>query len=63
MPIQLQCHCRTLCREIGVVLLAALVVGGAVEHALERTSWAELYGSLVDRFGVRWMINLAAEQE
>lgn len=25
MPIQLQCHCRTLCREIGVVLLAALV--------------------------------------
>ena len=25
MPIQLQCLCRTLCREIGVVLLAALV--------------------------------------
>lgn len=25
MPIRLQCHSRTLCREIGVVLLAALV--------------------------------------
>lgn len=36
----------------------ALAQGGKAEHPLEKTSWADQYGSLVDKFGVRWMVNL-----
>jgi len=36
-----------------------LAAGGTVEMALQRTEWAEKYGSCVDRFGVRWMVNYA----
>lgn len=43
--------------EEGRRLFDALLDGGSVEHKLEKTGWAELYGSLVDRFGVRWMFN------
>jgi uncharacterized glyoxalase superfamily protein PhnB len=28
---------------------------------LQRTGWAELYGSFVDKFGVQWMINFEGE--
>ncbi|HET8985557.1 MAG TPA: VOC family protein [Trueperaceae bacterium] len=43
--------------EEGRRLFDALSEGGHVEHALEKTSWAEQYGSLKDRFGVQWMFN------
>jgi PhnB protein len=36
-----------------------LAAGGTVEMPLQRTEWAEKYGSCVDRFGVRWMMNYA----
>ncbi len=42
-------------------LYDALVVGGRQAHALEKTDWAELFGSLVDRYGVRWMFNYWTE--
>ena len=32
--------------------------GGRVIMALEKTSWSPGFGSLVDRFGVPWMINI-----
>ena len=35
----------------------ALAEGGEVEMALQATEWAELYGSLRDRFGVQWMLS------
>jgi len=38
-------------------LFDGLSGGGEVEMDLQRTGWAELYGSFADRFGVRWMIN------
>lgn len=38
-------------------LFEALSEGGQVESPLDKTGWSELYGSLTDRFGVRWMIN------
>lgn len=38
-------------------LFDALSVGGVIEHPLEKTGWAELYGSCADRFWVQWMIN------
>lgn len=43
--------------EEGRRLFEALGAGGRVEHPLEKTSWAEQYGSLVDKFGVQWMFN------
>lgn len=42
-------------------LFAALSEGGVVEQPLEKTSWAELYASFADRFGVQWMINYWVE--
>lgn len=47
--------------EEGRRLFDALLAGGAVEQALEKTDWAELYGSLIDRYGVRWMFNYWTE--
>jgi PhnB protein len=34
----------------------ALAVGAEVRMALEPTFWTPLFGTLTDRFGVRWMI-------
>jgi uncharacterized glyoxalase superfamily protein PhnB len=28
---------------------------------LQRTEWAELYGTLTDRFGVQWMVSYQGE--
>jgi PhnB protein len=38
-------------------LFDALSEGGRVEMELQKTEWAEKYGSLVDRFGVQWMVS------
>lgn len=37
---------------------AKLAEGGTVQAALEPQFWAKLYGSLTDKFGVQWMVNL-----
>lgn len=39
----------------------ALSEGGNVEMALQKTEWAEKYGSLVDRFGVQWMVSYTGD--
>jgi PhnB protein len=38
-------------------IFAALSEGGLVQMPLMRTEWAELYGSVRDRFGVQWMVS------
>jgi PhnB protein len=38
----------------------ALAKGGSVIMALEKTFWAEAFGMVADKFGVRWMINCEA---
>ena len=38
-------------------LFDALSANGKVEMPLSRTEWAEKYGSCVDRYGVRWMVD------
>ncbi|MFO7173104.1 MAG: VOC family protein [Bacillota bacterium] len=43
-------------------IFAALAEGGRVEVPLQKTDWSPAYGSLVDRFGVPWQINTAAEE-
>lgn len=35
----------------------ALSQGGKVNMPLEKTFWAQKFGSLTDRFGIHWMIN------
>ena len=38
-------------------LFAALAAGGTVNDPLEEAFWGDYYGSLVDRFGIRWIVN------
>jgi PhnB protein len=40
-----------------VHLFNALSEGGTIEMRLQQTSWAEKYGSCIDKFGVQWMVN------
>lgn len=42
-----------------VRLFNGLADGGQVQMPLQATAWAEQYGSLVDRFGVQWMVSYA----
>jgi PhnB protein len=37
-----------------------LAVGGKVTSALKKEFWGDTYGSLTDRFGVEWMMNITA---
>jgi PhnB protein len=37
-----------------------LANGGSVVMPLEKTYWAEAFGMVTDKFGVRWMINCEA---
>ena len=43
-------------------LFAALSEGGSVIMPLGSTFWSPLFGMLKDRFGVGWMVGLAADQ-
>jgi PhnB protein len=42
-------------------LFAALSDGGEVEMGMEEMFWGDYFGSLVDKFGVRWMINCTSK--
>lgn len=35
----------------------ALAEGGTVQMAIQKTFWAERFGTLTDKFGIPWMIN------
>jgi len=39
---------------------AKLSEGGTVIMALEKTFWAEAFGMLIDKFGIKWMVNCDA---
>lgn len=40
---------------------AALSDGGSVTMPLSKTFWSKKFGMLTDRFGIEWMVNVAAE--
>ena len=42
-------------------LFNALKAGGQVEMALQEMFWGAYWGTLTDRFGVKWMFNCAAK--
>ena len=41
-------------------VFAALVDGGQVQMPLAKTFWSPRFGMVADRFGVTWMITVAA---
>ena len=43
-------------------LYAALSEGGKAEMPMADQFWGDYFGSLVDRFGVQWMINYSPQQ-
>lgn len=42
-------------------LFQALAVGGTIEMPLQEMFWGGYFGSLADRFGIRWMFNCASK--
>jgi PhnB protein len=40
---------------------AALAAGGRVQMPLNKTFWSPRFGMLTDRFGIGWMVSVAAE--
>ncbi len=42
-------------------LFAALSASGKVEMPLQDMFWGDYFGSLVDRFGIRWMLNCTSK--
>lgn len=38
---------------------AALSAGGSVEVPLEKQMWGDHFGMCTDRYGVRWLVNIA----
>ena len=44
-------------RDRAEQIFTNLAVGGSVIMPLTKTYWADAFGMLTDKFGVRWMIN------
>jgi len=42
-------------------LFAALSAGGKVENPLQEMFWGDYWGSLVDKFGIQWMVNCSSK--
>jgi PhnB protein len=36
-----------------------LQVGGTVMMPLEKAPWGDTFGMLIDKFGVRWLVNIS----
>jgi PhnB protein len=48
-------------REEAERMFAALSAGGEVQMAVQRTEWAEVFGTCVDCFGIQWMVSYAGD--
>ena len=44
-------------REEADKLFKGLSAGGKVEMEMQDTFWGAYFGSLIDKFGIRWMVN------
>lgn len=42
-------------------IFGALSEGGKVGKELEKQMWGDIYGDLVDQYGIYWMINISAK--
>ena len=41
----------------------SLAEGGKVEQPLTKAPWGDIFGMCTDKFGVFWMVNIAAKPE
>jgi PhnB protein len=48
-------------REDADRLFAALAEGGEITEPIADQVWGDYYGSLTDRFGIMWMVDVAGE--
>lgn len=46
--------------ELAARIFQNLASGGSVIMPLEKTFWAEAFGMVTDKFGIRWMVNCDA---
>ena len=37
-----------------------LAAGGTADHPLEKQFWGDIFGSLTDKFGISWQVNIEA---
>jgi PhnB protein len=37
--------------------------GGKVKMPLEKAPWGDKFGMLADKYGIEWMVNIAAAKE
>jgi PhnB protein len=44
-------------------LFGNLAAGGSVIMPLEKTFWAEAFGMVTDKFGIKWMVNCDAPKQ
>ena len=42
-------------------LFAALTAGGTVQDLMQEMFWGDYYGSLVDKFGIQWLIDTSSK--
>jgi PhnB protein len=40
-----------------------LAEGGTVESRLKKEAWGDTFGMCIDKFGIFWMVNIAAKKE
>lgn len=50
-------------REEADRLFAELSAGGKIEMAMEDQFWGDYFGSLVDKFGIGWMVNCPGQPQ
>lgn len=41
----------------------SLSADGNVNYPLKKEFWGDIFGTLTDRFGVDWMVNISASKE
>ena len=39
-----------------------LAAGGTVQNPLTEAPWGDTFGSLIDKYGIEWMVNIAGRQ-
>jgi PhnB protein len=42
-------------------IFSKLAAGGSVMMPLDKTFWSPRFGMLTDKFGIKWMVNLASD--
>ena len=57
--LSLQINCTAEAERV----FHALAKGGRVVMPLEKTFWAALFGMIVDRFGIPWLMNCEAPEQ